>query len=420
MVEVTVTKSTQRRITTTLFACQSFFGATTILAFTLMAVIGSRLSGSDSAAGVPPTMMLLGRALAAYPVGWMMDKVGRRLGLSLGYLLGVLGGMISMVSVDQESFWGFCLGVSFLGMARGVTEQVRFVAAEVHPVDRRAKMIGLIVFAGTIGSVGGPLLVGPSGKLGMVYGLAEFAGPYLLGAIFSGLALLLSFSFLRPDPLDIGRCLSAGKAESITEIPTRALRDIFSGGMVRLAILSLVIGQLVMTLLMVITPLHMDHHHHGTHEISLVIMSHTLGMYGLASVTGWLVDRYGRIFMVVVGALILVVSAILTPVSVGVPMIAVALFLLGLGWNFCFIAGSSLLTNSLGSEERGRAQGASEMLVALGAGAGSLGTGIMFTAGGIMGVSGFGLLLSLVLIGAVIYYRSSGSNVTPAIAEAGD
>ena len=188
----------------------------------------------------------------------------------------------------------------------------------------------------------------------------------------------------------------------------------------RLAILSLVIGQLVMTLLMVITPLHMDHHHHGTHEISLVIMSHTLGMYGLASVTGWLVDMYGRIFMVVVGALILVVSAILTPVSVGVPMIAVALFLLGLGWNFCFIAGASLLTNSLGSEERGRAQGASEMLVALGAGAGSLGTGIMFTAGGIMGVSGFGLLLSLVLIGAVIYYRSSGSNVTPAIAEAGD
>ena len=168
MVEVTVTKSTQRRITTTLFACQSFFGATTILAFTLMAVIGSRLSGSDSAAGVPPTMMLLGRALAAYPVGWMMDKVGRRLGLSLGYLLGVLGGMISMVSVDHEYFCGFCLGVSFLGMARGVPEQGRFVAAEVHPGDRRAKMIGLIVFAGTIGSVGGPLLVGPSGKLGMV------------------------------------------------------------------------------------------------------------------------------------------------------------------------------------------------------------------------------------------------------------
>jgi MFS family permease len=420
LAELTVTKTIQRRITTTLFACQSFFGATTILAFTLMSVIGARLSGSDSAAGVPPTMLLLGRALAAYPVGWMMDKVGRRLGLSLGYLLGVLGGILSMVSVDQESFWGFCVGVSFLGMARGVTEQVRFIAAEVHTVDRRAKMIGLIVFAGTIGSVGGPLLVGPSGKLGMSFGLAEFAGPYLLGAVFSGIALLLSFAFLRPDPLEIGRSLSVGLREGIAEAPARPMLEIFSGGIVRLAILSMVVGQLVMTLLMVITPLHMDHHHHGTYEISLVIMAHTLGMYGLASLTGWLVDRYGRIFMVVAGALVLVVSAILTPVSVGVPMIAFALFLLGLGWNFCFIAGSSLLANSLGPEERGRAQGASEMLVALGAGAGSLGTGIMFTAGGIMGVSGFGLLLSLALIGAVAYFRSSNNNVTPAVAEAGD
>lgn len=420
MAALTVTKSIQRRITATLFVCQSFFGATTILAFTLMSVIASRMTGSDSAAGVPPTMMLLGRALAAYPVGWMMDKVGRRLGLSLGYLLGVCGGLLATYSIDQGLFSGFCAGAALLGMGRGVSEQVRFVAAEVHSVDRRAKMIGLIVFAGTIGSVGGPLLVGPSGKIGMMYGLVEYAGPYFVGAIFSALALLFSFAFLRPDPLEIGRALAAGEGEQKSEGPARAMREIFSGGMVRLAILSMVVGQLVMTLLMVITPLHMDHHHHGTHEISLVIMAHTLGMYGLASVTGWLVDRYGRIFMVVAGALVLIVSAVLTPFSVGVPMIALALFLLGLGWNFCFIAGSSLLANSLGSEERGRAQGASEMLVALGAGAGSLGTGVVFTVGGIAGVGGFGLLLSLALIGVVIYYRTGKHRVSPAVAEARD
>ncbi|MYE88899.1 MFS transporter [Candidatus Poribacteria bacterium] len=150
--------------------------------------------------------------------------------------------------------------------------------------------------------------------------------------------------------------------------------------------------------MMVITPLHMNHHAHGEQAISWVIMAHTLGMYGLSSLTSRLADRFGPVTIIVAGGLILGVSAVLTPISNQVPMLAFSLFLLGLGWNFCFIAGSALFFSGLLPAERGRAQGAGEMIVALAAGTGSLGTGAVFAEAGIVAVSAMGLAFSLVLI----------------------
>ncbi|MDA0744922.1 MAG: MFS transporter [bacterium] len=396
-----ISRSVQRRMTVTLFAAQSLFSASTIMSFTLMPILAAQLSGSDGAAGVPPTMMMLGRAVAAYPVGWLMDRVGRRPGLTLGYFLAALGAALSVFSVGWVSFAGFCAGSLLMGMGRGVSEQARFVAAEVQAPDRRASTIGLIVFAGTVGAVGGPLLVDPSGQIAALFGMQAHAGPYLLGTVFTALAMGLTFVFLRPDPMYLGRTMTGGLQGRAGEEVGRPLMEIFADGTVRLGVASMVIGQLVMTLIMVITPLHMDHHAHGAKAISWVIMAHTLGMYGLSSLTGRLVDRFGRVPVVLVGGLVLVVSAVLTPMSNEVPMLAFALFLLGLGWNFCFIAGSSMLSEALASCERGRAQGASEVMVAVAAGAGSLGTGAVFVGGGMVAVSAVGLGFSLVLIAGI-------------------
>ena len=141
-------------------------------------------------------MMLLGRAIAAYPVGWLMDHIGRRLGLSLGYLLATVGAMLSMLSISiWGSFAGFCAGGMLIGMGRGASEQARFIAAEVYPSDRRAGAIGMIVFAGTVGAVAGPLLVDPSTELAASFGLHVNAGPYLVSAAFTALALVLTFRF---------------------------------------------------------------------------------------------------------------------------------------------------------------------------------------------------------------------------------
>ena len=140
-------------------------------------------------------------------------------------------------------------------------------------------------------------------------------------------------------------------------------------------------------------------------------------MFGLSGVTGWLIDRYGRIVTIVIGAMILILASVLTPLSVEVQSLAVALFLLGLGWNFCFIAGSSLLSDALTANERGRAQGVGEMLVALSAGTGSFSTGGVFAAGGITAVAAVGLGFSLVLVAFLTWLGVSRKIQQPEPAE---
>lgn len=397
----------QKRITTAVFVSQSLFSAAIIAAFTLMPIIAADLSGNDSTAGYPSTLTLIGRAAAAYPIGWLMDRWGRRFGLTLGYGFSVIGSLVAVASIMAGSFWGFCLGALFVGFGRSSSEQSRYIAAEVYSLERRAKVIGLIVFAGTVGAVGGPILVDPAGNLAARFDFPAETGPFLIAAGLYLLALLITYLFMRPDPLEIGQRVAQEDANQDLNVAERPLRQIFSKPLVQLAVASMVIGQLVMVLLMTITPLHMDHHNHGTQSISFVIMAHTLGMFGLSSVTGWLIDKYGRIAMIIAGAMILILSSVMTPFSASVAYLAVALFLLGLGWNFCFVAGSSLLSDALSANERGRGQGASEVLVALAAGAGSFSTGGVFAQGGITAVSAVGLAFSLALVAMLIWFNAA-------------
>jgi MFS family permease len=344
-----------------------------------------------------------GRALIGYPVGRIMDQYGRRTGFVLGYLLAMLGAIWSAVAITQLSFVLFCLGATLMGMGRGISEQTRYAAAEIYAPERRAQVIGLIVWAGTIGSVVGPLLVAPTSQLAAGAGFDPTSGPFWATAVIAALAMLLTFLFLRPDPLHISRQLGYEPTSTDASATARPLSNIFAHPRLRLALASLVIGQLVMTLIMVITPLHMAHHQHGLDAISWVLMAHTLGMFGLAPLTGWLIDRLGRLTMIMTGGLVLVVASIMTPFSTDLVYLAAALFLLGLGWNFTFIAGSSLMADSLATNERARTQGFSESLVALASGAGSLGTGVAFAFGGIVLVSAIGLACSLAFMAAALW-----------------
>ena len=409
--------SASRRIISTLFVTQSLFSASMIASIVLMPIIATDLTGNVSLAGLPNTLLFAGRALVAYPMGWLMDQRGRRFGITIGYLLSSIGALVSVQSIIAGSFIGFCSGTALFGMGRGVSEQTRFVAAEIVHTSGRARAISLIVFAGTVGAIGGPLLVPPSGSFAEQFGIHSDAGPYMLGAVLTAIATLLAFGLLRPDPLDIAKKLEADAPKPKgTVISTRPVREILSGSRVQLAIVSMVLGQLVMTLLMVITPLYMDGFSYDTRSISWVIMAHTLGMFGLSGVTGYLVDHYGRIATIIAGAILLIVAAVVTPIWVTVPTLMAALFLLGLGWNFCFIAGSSLLSESLSAGERGRIQGANEGLVAIASSVGSLGTGIAFGQGGILLVSGIGSALAAALI---FYTLWSGQSEEP-VAAVGD
>lgn len=404
----------QRRLIATLFVSQSLFSAAQIAAFVVMPIISVELSGSATSAGLPSTFFLLGRAAAAYPAGWLMGRLGRRIGLSLGFLIATAGAILSVLAIGWISFAVFSLGALFGGMGRGVSELARYAAAEVQTPDKRAKAIGLIVFAGTVGAIVGPLLVVPSSHLAVRLSLDPQTGPYIVAALLTWVSFVLIFIFLRPDPMLIGRALSPGDEGTIidpVEKAQRSLGQIFGGWPVRLALLAMVIGQLVMTLLMVITPLHMNQAQHDTQAISWVIMAHTLGMFGLSGVTGWLIDRAGQSIIIAAGALVLASSAIIAPLTSTVPGLAVALFLLGLSWNFCFIAGSSLLSSSLRPDERGRTQGASDTMVSLASGAGSLSTGFIFALGGMTAISAVGLSFALLLLGATVWIGRAKADI---------
>lgn len=400
-----VTEGVRRRLMATLFGAQSINSAAMTLSFTPMAIAAVSLTGNEALAGVPATVVLLGRAGAAFPIGALMDRRGRRAGISLGLLGAVIGAAVMVAGLLQSSFALFLLGALLTGTGRGASEQARYVAADIEPPERVANGIGTLVFANTVGAVLGPLLIPWSEGWAEGRGLIGLVGPYVLAALLTAAALATIFVFLRPDPRDISRRTLHDKARTAAGETARSQREVFRLPAVQLAILTLGISQLVMTLIMVITPLHMQHEHHDMTQISLVITAHTLGMFGLSSLTGRMVARFGPLPLILAGALILAVSAILAPLAQGTLMLAVALFLLGLGWNFGFVAGSALLTDALRPGERGKTQGLSETLVAVASAAGSLSTGVAFLYGGLIAVSMIGLALTLALLTAYFWTR---------------
>jgi len=202
-----VTSAVRWKITLTLFTAQSLFSAAQIASFTLLTIIAAELSGSDSLAGIPPTVTMLGRALAGYPVGWLMDRVGRRFGLVFGYGLAIVGAILCVYAIGWSSFIGFSIGAGLSGMGRGVSEQARFVAAEVALTGDRAKVLGWIVFAGTFGAIGGPLLVEPSTKFAQQLEFNPQTGPYLVAAALTLGSMIITHLLLRPEPLAISRAM---------------------------------------------------------------------------------------------------------------------------------------------------------------------------------------------------------------------
>jgi MFS family permease len=358
--------SAARRLTRILFAAQCLSSAALIANIQVNPIVGARLSGHIELAGVAGTLLLLGAAISAHVSGRFMQRRGRRLGLALGFLVGTGGMLVSGLGVTFGSFALFLLGVALLGAARGAADQSRYAAADTQPPLQRARAISMIVFASTVGAIAGPWLASSRGNLlGWLTGVPQ-AGPMWIGALLFALAGTMIFIWLRPDPLTLSHMLASPQVNPTEpSLPARTVGAILRLPAARLALAAMVIGQAVMVLVMSVTSLHMDAHHHGGDDISLVFMAHTLGMYGLSLVNGTVIDRLGRRPAILIGALLLVAGGLLAPVSLLTVWLALAQFLIGLGWNLCYVAGSTLLSDILAPNERSSVQGSIELIVNL-------------------------------------------------------
>jgi MFS family permease len=396
-----------RKITGTLFAAGSLGSAGFIATFTISSIVGAKLSGHPAWAGVPSAIYLLGSAFAAYGWGYGMDRLGRRAAFALGAMSGAIGAGLAGAAVISQSFVIFLGGMVLMGMANAAWLLGRFAAAEVHPPTERGRAISNVVIAGTVVAVFGPLTVGPTGWWAQQTGLDELVGPYAISLILFLVAALTIFIWLRPDPREVGREIAklypeTGRRDGLTRSISAILRD----PAVIVAMTAMVLGQAVMVMLMVITSLHMKDHQHHLADISIVISSHMLGMYAFSIISGRLADQWGRGPVILAGAMSLILACLTAPLSVDVLPISVSLFLLGLGWNFCYVGGSSLLSDQLSPAERAKTQGFNDLLIGLASAAGSLGSGIVFAAVGYGAMGTAGTLTALIPVGLTIWWRT--------------
>ena len=389
-----------RRITGALLVSQSLGSAGTVAAATVAAIVGAELSGLTSLAGLPSAVNQVGIAVGSLVWSRLSDTMGRRGALSTALLTGAVGAVLAMVGVAMGSLIVVLLGLTISGSGNAAVQLGRFVAAEVTPRANRAKAIATVVLGGTVGSVLGPALVAPTGRFMSSLGFSEIAGPYIATALGFLLTAGLLFTFLRPEPKVLGAQIGALERGNVEEAAPRTVRQMLGDVRVRTAVISVVTAHMVMVGLMQMTSLHMHGHDHSLASISLVFSSHTMGMFAFSVVSGWLTDRWGRRPVALTGAVLLLVACSLAPLSPNVLPIAFALFLLGLGWNLCYVSGSAMLSDALTTAEKGRMQGFNDLLVGgAAASAAMLGGLVMARAGyGTMGVLGVIACLPVLLL----------------------
>jgi MFS family permease len=396
-----------RRITITLFATRSLVSAAFVASGTVGVIVAAQLSGNPAWAGAPSSTRQLAAAFAALAVAATTDRIGRRWGLALGLVVGVLGMGLAVVAIATGGLLPFLGGSVLLGVASASTRLARFAAAEVHPPESRGRAISTVVAGGTVGSVVGPLLIGPSGQWAQQVGLDELVGPHLAALVTLALASIVIYLGLRPDPRDVGRRIAEHHPDTVDrQGPARSVSQILHTPAAAVAVSAMLFGQVVMAMLTEIVSLYMRTNQHTLTNISVVISAHTFGMFAFSTVAGHLTDRWGRGPVILSGTAMLVLACALAPLSPDALPLSIALFLLGVGWNFCWVGGSTLLTDLLSPDERAKTQGANDFLISLATAAASLGSGLVFTGAGYGLIGTTGVVVSLVPAGLTVWWMA--------------
>lgn len=359
------------------------------------ALIAEAVGGSAAAAGLAQTSGVLGAAVLALPLARIALSRGRRAALATGYGLGSLGAVIVVVGAVVRLLPVVLVGTFLVGVASASTYQARYAATDLAAEQHRAISLSWVVWAGTVGAVLGPNLLSISGQLGLALGLPQLAGPYVVAAGCLAVTALVLVLFLRPDPYRLALRLRAQAGETIRRPRLKeGLTHLRGRPRAVLGIAAIAVGHVVMVMVMVMTPVHMAHVDVTLQLIGFVISVHVAGMYALSPVVGWAVDRCGRMQVIGAGVVILAISCVVSGLAEGnnIPVLAVGLFLLGLGWSCTLIAGSTLVTDEVEETERPAVQGLSDLVMN---GAGAVGGA---AAGLIVLVSSYGWLCAAALV----------------------
>ena len=403
------TEAIQRQTLRTLICGVVPAGAAMTSAYSASAVLGEELTGSETLGALAAACLTVGSALATLPLARLMAVRGRRPGIVAGYTTAVFGALIAASAAVTGFYALLPLGMLGVGAGNAANLAARYAAADLAPEEGRARTIGNLVWSSTIGAVLGPTIgLGPARHLGGILGGGELVGPYLVAAVLFTIAGLVVYRWLRPDPLIV---VGGTEFDTGSRVPFRvAFRSLAASRPGRLAVGSMVAGQVVMVAVMTMTPLHMKDGGHQLELIGFVISLHIIGMYALSPVVGWLTDRIGPRPVIAVGGIMLIVGSEFASHtdpehSTGV---FTGLFLIGLGWSFGLVASSSLIATTFQGLQRVRVQGLADLMMTASGGLAGLGSGLVVSLTDFRTLSHYSGILGLYPTAAVLIVALTG------------
>ncbi len=341
--------SSMHRQVLLLATAQALFQTTSVLVMTVGGLAGGLIAPSPQLATAPIAAMFLGTAVATFPASLWMARVGRRRGFVTGALLGATGGACAALGLWLGSLVLLAVGTFLVGTYQAFAQFYRFAASEVADESFRSRAISLVLAGGIVAALAGPLL----GRLGGPLLAPEYVGSFLLLAIVSLVAAGLLLGVRIPMP----------KVETGVATAARPWRVIVTQPAYLVALFGAATGYGVMILAMTATPIAMLHHDHGLAAATTVIQLHVLGMFLPSFFTGALIARFGVLRVMLAGVALLAGHVVMTLTGTEFGSFAGALVMLGVGWNFLYIGGTTLLTTTYGAAEKGRAQATNDMSI---------------------------------------------------------
>ncbi len=331
--------------------CQGLFTAALSIDLTLTGLTGYQLAPDKSLATLPFALITVAGAIVTLFASLLMQRIGRKWGFVLGALTCAAGGLLSVWSIFHADFWAFCLGTAAVGVFQAFAQYYRLAAADAVGIDLKARAISTVMAGSVIAAVLGPALAAWSKNLFPVL----FAGAYLM--VF-GLGLLSAVILL------VGyRDAEPAHADAVAaDLPARPLAQVMLQPISLAAIANNVVGGAVMMLVMTAAPLAAVACNHSIDDGANIIQWHLVGMYAPSLVAGYLIRKCGLPSILFAGMVLSAVCCVIAVASVTLVAFYVALFCLGVGWNFMFVGGTTLLAQSYRPAERARVQGTAEMI----------------------------------------------------------
>ena len=394
----------QKRTLRVLTAGQIIGAAALASAVTVGAYVVQDILGDTTPwGGIATATVTMGTAVMAQVLSRLMIRRGRRPGLQLGYALATIGAIIAAIGAQHRTLPLFLIGLFLFGNGQASNLLARYAATDLAAPDQRATAMSRIVFASTFGAVFGPLLISPAEAAGQEwFGWSKYTGPWVFSAVVLLLAFVNTAVRLRPDPLVLAGGISPKGGVPLPSIP-QAMAIVVATPKGRLALGSMVISQVTMVAVMTMTPVHMKLHGHETMS-QFVVSLHIAGMYAFSPLVGRYADRRGTVRAVVVGAWLLVAATVLAALSGEDALILFpSLWLLGVGWNFGLIGGSSMLLESVPESKRVTVQGSADLMMSFCGGLAGLSSGFIRKAYGFHILSASATVAAGLLLVAAFY-----------------